>query len=147
MQLHLVNDQISYHRRQGPRREWRNCLTAGAGQLLFLFTFYCVFVEVAADLMQGGPMPLLGVLTIAFPGFAAAFFAIRAQSEFEVLARRSKTLVASLGRTTGAIEDICPGGPLASQELASEINDAAALMLAETEGWAEIFRTKAVELP
>jgi hypothetical protein len=92
-----------------------------------------------------GLVPVLALLCSVLPAFSAAIFGLRAYEQFEVLADQSEEMRAALDHARSRILRIKLDRPVASQVLGEEIFDVATIMLSEVEGWAQLFRMKAVE--
>ena len=145
----LLGGQVAFHER---RRE--ECVATGTvlglfGKGLFLLTLGAVLAKIMLLLGAWGEHPelahWLALSTVLLPVASAAFFGIRAYEELEVLAEQSEALEPALQSAYLAIRRIDVTRPLASQALGIELSEAAALMLSDVAGWAQLFQVKAVE--
>ena len=79
------------------------------------------------------------------PGLSAAFIGIRAYAELQLLAEQSHHMAAELEQAYHRIERLNPNRVLVSQDIGSEAALVATLMLQDLDGWARLFRVKAME--
>ena len=145
----LLEEQLQYH--QG------RCQMAGEASNTFEFfgvlTFFAVIVSVALKLFAiwrnwGSFLELLfGSLVIAFAAVSAAFVGIRSYAELQLLAEQSHHMLDELGQAKARLERIRKDvpRPMAFHDLGAEAQIIAILMLQDLEGWARLFRGKAIE--
>jgi hypothetical protein len=82
-------------------------------------------------------------LTVAFPAFGGAFNAIRAQSDFSTLARRSRQTKARLA----ALREVLSGERLTFARIADRVKIASDMMMDDLVEWQIVFRTRPLSLP
>jgi hypothetical protein len=88
---------------------------------------------------------LFGFFATVLPGASAAFVGIRAYAELPLLAEQSRHMAAELERAHARVERLDPQRPLVSQDIGAEAAVVATLMLQDLDGWARLFRVKAME--
>jgi hypothetical protein len=86
-----------------------------------------------------------GFLATVLPGVSAAFVGIHAYAGLQLLAARSQHMADALERAHHRVERLNPCRTLISQDIGAEAASVAALMLQYLDGWARLFRFKAVE--
>ena len=142
----LLDEQIHFHKRRKDWKERRGRALERWGEGLFVLTL--AFVALKAILLQTelghGAAPSLSLVAALLPAASAAFFGVRAYEETEVLAEQSERMLEALRAAKERINAIRLDRPLASQLLAAEMFEVASLMLADVNGWAQLFRMKAV---
>lgn len=143
----LVAEQKTYHvaRERMARRSGRTL--EHLGEALFWAVFGCValrlvFVNV---LVLPGWAALCAFLATVLPGLSAAFIGIRAYAEMQLLAEQSHHMAVELDHAYHRIERLNQHRVLVSQDIGSEAAMVAALMLQDLDGWARLFRVKAME--
>jgi hypothetical protein len=145
----LINEQLQYHRgRYEMAREADKTFEFYGG-----WTFVAVIVAVVAKLVAiGGNWNsfcelLFGSLAVAFAAVAAAFVGIRSYAELQLLAEQSQHMLDELERARARIERVRKDvpRPMAFYDLGAEAQTVAILMLQDLEGWARLFRGKAIE--
>jgi hypothetical protein len=138
-----LRDQIAYHE--------TNCDLMDKLDHRLHVLGYILFVSTAAALVSLLLLPermhqaktILIFLTVAFPAFGAAFNAIRAQSDFSTLARRSRQ---TRDRLVG-LRQALAGEPLTFARLADRVETASDLMMDDLVEWQIVFRTRPLSLP
>ncbi len=147
----LVTEQIGFHEQ---RRRWKDRSGRALerwGEGLFMATLCVVAVEVI--LLFPAILPAesrhtavvwLGLFAALLPAVSAALFGLRAYEEMEALSEQSELMVEALRRAEMRIATIRLDRPLASQLLAAEVFGVVTLMLADADGWAQLFRMKAI---
>jgi hypothetical protein len=92
-------------------------------------------------------MVIVEVLAIAGPALGAASVGIRAYAELQLLAEQSKHMErimqqseASLAKLERRLDE-----PLSSQDLGTIVHAIATNMLQDVDGWARMFRVKAID--
>ena len=90
---------------------------------------------------------LFGSLAIGFAAISAAFVGIRSYAELQLLGEQSHHMLDELLQAKARVERIRKDlpRPLAFQDLGAEAQRVAILMLEDLEGWARLFRGKAIE--
>jgi len=144
----LVEDQRRYQAKRAARSERvANCLL-NVGLFLFGLTFIVVIVKLLGFWLDVGwaTSSWIGIWAGIFPAFGAAAFAIRQQSEFEVLEKRSHAMAEAFEEIAARLEGIDLSVPLASERIGQEIALVAEQMLAELFEWMTIFVTKPPEV-
>jgi hypothetical protein len=142
----LVRDQIDYHARNHARCARVDDRLAAWAEAAFVATIVVVLLKILGAAAGIGLLThnAFGVLAGILPACAAALFAIRHQSEFEMLARKSEVMQHALETAAGRLART-PHGPLASEALGREIHAVALLMLHDLFEWAIIAEVKPVE--
>lgn len=146
----LLDEQIRFHRGRHAWKTTRGHTLEAGGAWLFGITLLFVTAKFFRLLPWPihGPTPqvvlLLGLGAALLPVASAALFGIRAYEEMEQLAEQSERMVEALTTAKDRIVAIKPDRPLASQLLAAELFEVTSLMLADVNGWAQLFRMKAV---
>jgi hypothetical protein len=139
----LIKEQCDYHTNRQNVAEVAGHRLARWGEYLFAAVLVCV----VAKLLVG--LPSLAVsfalLATVLPAVSAAFVGIRAYAELQLLAERSRYMVAELERARARIERVDKRRNFASQDLGNEAGAVATLMLQDLEGWAQLFRVKGIE--
>jgi hypothetical protein len=139
----LIKEQCDYHTNRQNVAEAAGHRLAQWGEYLFAAVLVCV----VAKLLVG--LPSLAVSFSLFatvlPAVSAAFVGIRAYAELQLLAERSRYMVAELKRARARIERVDKRRNFASQDLGNEAGAVATLMLQDLEGWAQLFRVKGIE--
>lgn len=143
----LIAEQQAYHaaRRRMARRAGRTL--EHLGEALFGAVFACVVLKLlfAQVLASPGWAVLWSFLATVLPGLSAAFIGIRAYAELQLLAEQSHHMAAELEQAYHRIERLNPNRVLVSQDIGSEAALVATLMLQDLDGWARLFRVKAME--
>jgi hypothetical protein len=151
----LLEEQIAYHEEKARDRRAQSRGLAGWGEVLLLLTAVLVFLKVLL-LVLVGPWALglakgLGIAAMVIAVPSAAFIALRAYAELEVLADGHAAMAGMMRAVRDHLaalhvpEDGQPGLALVSQEIGGAVHAVAIDMLEETEGWARLFRVKGVE--
>ena len=149
----LLDDQIRFHERRLAWKERRGENLELWGEWLFFITLAFVFVEATlvilelahvAPVMSHRTAPWFGLAAALLPAASAAFFGVRAYEEMEVLAVQSEQMLAVLRAVKARIGAIRLDRPLASRLLGAELFEVAGVMLADVNGWAQLFRAKSV---
>lgn len=143
----LIVQQLKYH-------EGRRALARSAGRTFevwgawtFLALIVVVLLKLAATLWNWGPFWDLFFVTLAIllPAVSAAFVGIRSYAELQLLAEQSSHMLDELQQRRARIERISLRRPLAFHDIGAEAHGVAVLMLQDLEGWARLFRGKAIE--
>lgn len=144
----LLDEQIDFHKKRHAQTTGAAHLCGLWGRILFFSALVLVTLRVAclAAGMGEGLVPMLASLFGSLlPAFSAAVFGFRAYEAFEVLADQSEEMHEALVQARSKIGRIRLERPVASQVLGEELFDTATMMLSDVEGWAQLFRMKAVE--
>lgn len=143
----LIAEQTAYHTSRADIAGAAGDRLAGLGGLSFTIVLICLMVKlllVSWSKGAGWEEPL-GLLAAILPGISAAFIGIRAFAELDLLAEQSRHLLKELRRTETRLARLDISRSLASQDLAAEAASVATLMLQDLDGWATLFRVKAME--
>jgi hypothetical protein len=145
----LIEEQLQYHhgRREMAREADKTFESYG------LWTFFAVVAAVVLKLLAtwrewGSFWELLfGSLVVAFAAVSAAFVGIRSYAELQLLAEQSDHMLDELGQAKARVARIRKDVPrsMAFHDLGAEAQTIAILMLQDLEGWARLFRGKAIE--
>lgn len=141
----LLGGQHAYHAARieaGERRELR-LVQLGTGA--FYLTAACVAVKVVLLALHSDAAENAGLAAALLPAFAAALFGFRAYAELELMVQQSERMLGVLDAAQRSLDRTDTGQPLASQHVGDVLEDAAAAMLADVEGWVQVSRVKAVE--
>ena len=141
----LLGGQHTYHAARieaGERRERR---LVQLGTWAFYVTAACVVVKLVLLAPYPGAAEDFGLVAALLPAFAAALFGFRAYAELELMVQQSERMLGVLGAARRSLDRTDTGRPLASQHVGDVLEDAAAAMLADVEGWVHVSRVKAVE--
>jgi hypothetical protein len=153
----LVTGQAAYHANRREQSRAAADRLGHAGEALFLATLVLVALKlamlIAGDLhMQGGlagsfpaGIEAVGLVAAILPALSAGFVGIRGYAELELLADQSAQMEVWIKTAAARIEAVDISAPMASQELGVEVLDLAQRMLLDIQGWAQLFRLKAVE--
>lgn len=143
----LLAEQIEYHLVNGRQAGTIARRLGAVGLLCFAGSVLAALVKIAVLSAHGTHgVELLGILGVALPALAAAAFALRAQAEFEIVAKNSEHLHRRLDESAGRLRRLALGGPLSSARLTDGIYGAGALMIADVEDWVALFDVKTAEL-
>ena len=150
----LLAEQIAFHELNARRAGTVAARLGTLGLLCFAGTFLAALTKIALIVLAGPEAagavhPViegLGVLGVALPALSAAAFALRAQAEFEIVAKNSKRLRRRLRGIKERLSHLPLTGPLSAERLVDEMNGAGALMIADVEDWVALFDVKTVEL-
>ena len=143
----LLAEQIEYHLVNGRRAGTIARRLGAVGLLCFAGSVLAALVKIAILSVHGTyGVEWLGVLGVTLPALSAAAFALRAQAEFEIVAKNSEHLHRRLDESAGRLRRLALGGPLSSAHLADGIYGAGAAMIADVEDWVALFDVKTAEL-
>lgn len=139
----LIAEQCDYHTTRRSMAEAAAHTLARWGERLFAAVLFCV----VAKLLVGLPSlaVFFGLFATVLPAVSAASVGIRAYAELQLLAERSRYMVAELERAQDRIGRVDKRRYFASQDLGAEAGAVATLMLQDLEGWAQLFRVKGIE--
>lgn len=139
--------QIDYNRRNALAMAAAGDRLHLAGTILFLATlaicaaYLCLYF--LAPLSANAFKEWTIFLTALFPTVGAAIHAIRAQSDFQSVAERSRETAQKLEQIDAAIHS----EPLEFARLLDRMEKASDLMMADVEEWHVLFRTRPLSLP
>jgi hypothetical protein len=143
----LIVEQQSYHTARCEMAEAAGRTLERSGEILFAAVLACVVLKLLLadtfDLL--GWAVSFGFLATVLPGVSAAFIGIRAYAELQLLAAQSRHMAAELQRARHRVERLNPYRALVSQDIGAEAALIATLMLQDLDGWARLFRVKAME--
>ena len=151
----LLAEQIEFHELNASRAGTVARRLGTLGLLCFAGTFLAALTKIAllvfaADQSAGSvahrAIEALAVLGVALPALSAAAFALRAQAEFEIVAKNSERLHRRLRQIAERLSHLPLAGPLSTERLVEEIYGAGAMMIADVEDWVALFDVKTVEL-
>ena len=141
----LLGGQHAYHAariRAGEQRERR---LVQLGTWAFYVTAACVVVKVVLLAPYPGAAEDFGLVAALLPAFAGALFGFRAYAELELMVQQSERMLGVLDAAQRSLDRTDTARPLASQHVGDVLEDAAAAMLADVEGWVQVSRVKSVE--
>jgi hypothetical protein len=143
----LSEEQLAYHRARRHRSERAGGRLARWGEVFFLLALAGVVAKIALELLHGPALAvsLMGLVCAVAPAASFTFLGIRAYAEFELLAEQSARMRRVLAEAARELETLPLGGPCASGDLGAALLGVATAMLLDIEGWAQLFRVKAVE--
>lgn len=145
----LLKEQIDYHNSRHSRAIAAAHKFGTWGETCFALTI----VSITANLWllrHGGAeyniaASLVGAVSTLMPAASAAFFGIRAYSEFELLAHQSYCMSYTMTAALSELDALPLDRPLMSQEIGAQLYTVAIAMLQDIAGWAQLFRMKMVE--
>jgi hypothetical protein len=146
----LITQQLEYYENRAAIADAAQRRFSLLGTICFAGLLICVALKFA-ETWQHWPDPLtvtIGLLATLLPGFSAAFAAIGAYAELQILSDQSHHMVAELNLAKARLERLRHLGgtrPLLSQELGNEAAAISTFMLQELDGWAALFRAKVIE--
>jgi hypothetical protein len=143
----LIAEQQRYHAARGKMAEVASHKLERLGESLFVAVLVCVVLKLLLGHVFGAPgwAVLFAFLATVLPGVSAAFVGIRAYAELQLLAEQSHHMAAELERAHRRMERLNPQRTLVSQDIGAEAALVATLMLQDLDGWARLFRVKAME--
>jgi hypothetical protein len=146
--LSLTLEQIKYHADNSFRSRKVAHVLEAIGEWFFVLTLVALIVKLAL-VAFGIHLPnAAGLIGVVLPGFAAALFAIRQQSEFALLERRSEAMMERLSqlfiRQCEARASL--DAPLWCERLGETQSQLAHTMVEDASDWASLFETKVAEV-
>jgi hypothetical protein len=105
----------------------------------------CVLIKLALRAAAAEQAETFGLVAALLPAVAAALFGLRAYAELDLLVKQSERMIAVLDSASRSLDRTDTQLPLASQHIGDVLDEAAAAMLADVEGWIQISRVKTVE--
>ncbi len=138
----LLDEQRAYHLDRARRCRAASRGLAGMGEALFFATVALVAVKMLLLVLHAAPgtAQALGQAAVLLATPSAAFAALRAYAELDLLAEQSGTMANLLGAAEARIRDMPADRPLVSQEIGREVAELADAMLHDVEGWARLFQ-------
>ena len=145
--MDLVEEQRAYHQARETRSQMAGRRLAHWGDLFFVVALVGVTLRIGMELMHAPALAvsLLGVVCGVSPAASATLLGIRAYAEFDLLARQSARMQRIMADAARELDALTFDGPLASNDLGSALFGVTAAMLLDIDGWAQLFRVKAVE--
>lgn len=141
----LLRGQAAYHEGRIEASRMRERRLVWLGNAAFVLTVVCVAAKLALLEVGEDYAAPAGVAAALLPVIAAAFFGLRAYSEFELLVRQSERTLATIADSERNLQDIDVDAPMASAYVGDVLEATAGEMLSEVEGWMELSSVKAVE--
>ena len=143
----LIKTQEAYHEARWRRTDAAGRRIGALGEAFFIITIFGAIANFFALWMHIGGVwidvvELVGALLSAT---TAALVGIKAYSEFALLARQSRHMLRVLREASSDIERIPLDHPLGSCLLGRALFALATAMLADSTGWAQLFRLKTIE--
>jgi hypothetical protein len=145
----LITEQQRYHAARETMADVAGRTLERLGEVWFIAVLVCVLLKLLFAHAIGAPgwAVLFAFLATVLPSVSAAFVGIRAYAELPLLAEQSHHMSAELDQAYRRLERLNPQRTLVSQDIGSEAASVATLMLQDLDGWARVFRVKAVEPP
>ena len=148
----LIEVQQAYHANRGKQyRRAARSLVIG-GEVLFLIVGYLVYLKVCHAIAHSSEGPSFAsasieFLALALPTIGAAFVGIRAYAELLLLAEQSKHMEQVMKQSEASLAKLATrlDEPLASQDLGAILHAVTTNMLQDVDGWARMFRVKAID--
>lgn len=151
----LLDPQIAYNQSRARRsyQAGKRLIHLGEGVFFIVLALvalkaFCPLwpVDVSPDHTQAAAWTeWVNIALAILPALSAAFVGIRAYAELEMLADQSTWMLRALNHARKQIAELDPHASLASQFLGSALAGVATLMLEDLEGWARLFRGKALD--
>jgi hypothetical protein len=145
----LIEEQLQYHRGRRDMARAADKTFETYGGWSFIAVIAAVLLKLAAIVLGWGSFYelLFGSLAVGFAAISAAFVGIRSYAELQLLGEQSHHMLDELQQAKARVERIRKDlpRPLAFQDLGAEAQRVAILMLQDLEGWARLFRGKAIE--
>jgi hypothetical protein len=145
----LIEEQLQYHHGRREMAREADWTFEFYGGLTFIAVILSVAFKLVAIEREWGSFweLLLGSLVVAFAAVSAAFVGIRSYAELQLLAEQSDHMLDELGQARSRVARIRKDvpRPMAFHDLGAEAQTVAILMLQDLEGWARLFRGKAIE--
>jgi hypothetical protein len=138
-----LRNQIDYHEPNATLMTKLDDRLHALGLVLFISTAATLASLLLLPQGMHEARTVLIFLTIAFPVFGSAFNAIRAQGEFNTVARRSQQTASRLTAIRRALSD----EQLTFARLADRVEMASDMMLDDLVEWQLVFRTRPLSLP
>ena len=145
----LIEEQLQYHHGRREMAGEADKTFESYGGLSFLAVIGSVILKLFAIWLNWGSFweLLFGSFVVAFAAVSAAFVGIRSYAELQLLAEQSYHMLDELEQAKARVERIRRDvpRPMAFHDLGAEAQTVAILMLQDLEGWARLFRGKAIE--
>lgn len=145
--LGLFEEQRCYHRQRQQRCEHASERLAHWGDMFFLLALLGVVLRIVLEVIHAPSWAIdaVAVGSFASPAVSAALLGIRAYAEFELLARQSARMQRVMVEASSEVSALQLNSPLASNTLGAVHASVVTAMLLDIDGWAQLFRVKAVE--
>jgi len=141
----LLGGQRAYHQARAVACRQRENRLVRLGSGAFVVTVVCVALKLGLLVAESERAEIFGLIAALLPAFAAAFFGVRAYAELELLVRHSESMITVLDTARASLERTDIGQPGAGQHIGDVLQNTAAAMLADVEGWIQISQGKTVE--
>jgi hypothetical protein len=144
----LIEDQLRYHRDRARQCGRASAWLVSLGEIVFFVVIGIVVAKLVVGSMGLVPHDVivgLGLIVAILFALSAAFVGIRAYAELELLTEQSDRMAQELEEAKESISGLRLDRATASQDLGVAVLNVAMLMLQDLEGWAHLFRVKAVE--
>lgn len=149
--LVLIDEQVSYNRRNAKRMEKVEHRLHMFGELLFAATvlacgFWIILKITHPAIMSTGgvgPTQWVTVATAFMPALGAAIYGIRMQGDFHGMAHRSDTTAKMLARLRRGIECDAPNYEVMKDRV-KRLQD---ILLMDVEGWRTTYQARPLHLP
>jgi len=143
----LIAEQIDYHAQRKITNRRAGLGLAWTGELFFFAVLIIILAKFWIEMHPAAyhNPAWLGLAATVLPAISAAFVGIRAYAEIPLLEVQSHHTGAALTAARRRVCRLNMARPFAAQDLGAEAADVATLMLQDLEGWARLFRVKALE--
>ncbi len=138
-----LRDQIAYHEANHALMDRLDHRLHALGHIFFVSTALALISLLFLPERMHQAKTILIFLTVAFPAFGAAFNAIRAQSDFSTVARRSRQTRDRLA----ALRRALAGERVTFARIADRVEMASDMMMDDLVEWQIVFRTRPLSLP
>ncbi|HWP25302.1 MAG TPA: hypothetical protein VNL39_03050 [Xanthobacteraceae bacterium] len=138
-----LRDQIAYHEANYALMETLDHRLHALGHIFFVSTALTLISLLFLPERMHQAKTILIFFTVAFPAFGAAFNAIRAQSDFSTVARRSRQTRDRLA----ALRQVLAGERPTFARLADRVEMTSSMMMDDLVEWQIVFRTRPLWLP
>ena len=147
----LIDDQLSYHRKNAHVMEHANHRLHKAGDWLFVCTILFCLAYLAAKffapgLVKGEGLGMTQIVTMAtafFPALAAALYGIRMQGDFAATSERSAAIAGRLAKLRSAME----ADTLSYDRLVDRLRRLGEIMLSDIHQWQQQYEMRPLTLP
>jgi hypothetical protein len=143
----LIDEQLIYHRGRAAKSQRASVRLGQLGEWFFIAVFCLVATKLILITFHAHPASILtlGLMAAILPALTAGLVGIRAYAELSTLVEQSLQMQSEMAAAKIRIGQVDGRWPLASQLLGSEIYLVTEAMLQDIQGWAQLFRSKAVE--
>lgn len=142
-----IASQVAWHKTRRDECKGAAEILSWFGRAMFLLTLLLVALRIVLHNVDGPESvgEVLSLLCVVLPTVSAAFFGVKAYEELDVLSDQSDRMVDELEVAQRRLGRIEVEESLSSQRLGRELQKVASLMLGDLQGWAQLFRLKALE--